>query len=457
MEKQTNRDTARKRLSELISMLREDILTGKRPVGDYLPSEKTFAEQYNLSNQLVRKGLDVLVSERLIEKIPRVGTKVVGSPDGSFVTVKFGYHTSVTGEADILRLLALFQKEHPHIRVQAVPLYGSDYGYIHNYLTGGILDVVMMNYTNFREFLEIDNGDLLEPMEPNSEISTFLSDGFTDNGRLLVQPFIFSPIILCYNRDHFLEANIPEPDSSWQWSDLRNNAAKLAIPNERLGFHCDFYSPNRWPLLPLQTQAKFERQQDGRIRLAGTKMMEALRICRDMKHDFPMLSEGITTGESERLLAQGKVSIIMTSYFYLNYLINENVSFDIAPVPHLGTPLTLLLNIGLAVNRHSQVKEAAVKLVDFLTSHKAQLFIRQQTYSLPALKSASAWKGQEELYRPSRFSLFRETIPSFHYFSDLGISPKELTTINQEAKLYWAGLETEEELISRIEGSLQLR
>ncbi|MNH99659.1 hypothetical protein D3C73_524380 [compost metagenome] len=185
--------------------------------------------------------------------------------------------------------------------------------------------------------------------------------------------------------------------------------------------------------------------------------MDALRICRDMKHDFPMLAEGITTGESERLLAQGKVSIIMTSYFYLNYLLGENVSFDIAPVPHLGTPLTMLLNIGLAVNRHSQMKEAAVKLVDFLTSHKAQLFIRQQTYSLPALKSASAWSGHEELYRPSRFSLFRETIPSFRYFSDLGISPNELKTINQESKLYWAGLETEEELCSRIEGTLQLR
>lgn len=456
MDKRNSRKTSRTRLGDLVNLLREEILMGKRTAGEYLPSEKSFAEQYSLSNQSVRKGLDVLVSEGLIEKIPRVGTKVVGQPEGSFVTVKLGFHTSVTGEADILRLLSLFHKENPHIRVQAVPLSGYSYAYIHNYLTGGILDVVMMNYINFQEFLEIDNGDLLEPQQRNPELYPFLSDAFTTgDNRLLVQPFIFSPLILCYNRSHFQEANLSEPNSSWQWQDLIEHSNKLAIPNERLGFHCDLYSPNRWPLLLLQAGARFERSANGRIKLSGTPMMDALRYSKEMKHSIPYLSEGVTTGQSERLLAKGKVSMIMTSYFYLNYLLGEELPFDIAPVPHLGTPLTLLLNTGLAVYRHSQVKDAAVKLVEFLTSYQSQLFIRQHTYSLPARRLAAEWVGEEQRYRPSRFSLFRETMPCFRYFTDLGINATELAELNQELKLYWAGLENEESLCSSIEGSGQ--
>ncbi|NOU75065.1 extracellular solute-binding protein [Paenibacillus sp. LMG 31458] len=454
MEERTTRKSSRERLSELVNTLREEILTGKRSVGEYLPSEKTFAAQFNLSNQSVRKGLEVLVAEGLIEKIPRVGTKVVGPPDGAFVTVKLGFHSSVTGEADIHRLLSLFQKENPHIRVQAVPTSSDSYSYISDYLSSGILDVVMINFKNFQECVENGDEGLLEPMERNPEIYSFLSDAFNVDGRQLVQPFIFSPLILCYNREHFQAANLSEPDSSWQWKDLIEYSSRLAIPNERLGFHCDLYSSNRWPLLLLQTGGKFERHEDGRLKLAGTHMMDALRYCGEMKHSIPSLSEGITTGESELLLAKGKASMIMTSYFYLNYLLGERLSFDIAPVPHFGTPMTMLLNTGFAVNRQSQVKDAAVKLVEFLTSNKAQLFVRQNTYSLPARKSAAEWVGEEKRYLPSRFSLFRETIPGFRYFTDLAISARELSEINQELKMYWAGLETEEVLCSHIEERL---
>jgi multiple sugar transport system substrate-binding protein len=130
---------------------------------------------------------------------------------------------------------------------------------------------------------------------------------------------------------------------------------------------------------------------------------------------------------------------------------NSNVPFDIAPVPHFGTPMSLLLSIGLAVNRASKEKEPALRLLEFLTSAPAQTYIRRHTYSLPALRSAAEWVGEEKLYRPSRFSLFRETIPGFRFFTELGIGAIELARLNRDLKMYWAGLETEEELSRLIE------
>lgn len=456
VEKQVGRKSSRARLNDLINQLREEIMTGKRAEGEYLPSEKAFAEQYQLSNQSVRKGLEVLLAEQLIEKIPRVGSKVLGPPEDGFVTVKLGFHTSITSEAQIDEILSRFHKQYPTIHVQPVPISYSDFGHVKQYLTGRILDAVMMNYNDFRNFLEQGHLELLEPLERNEGVYPFLSDAFTVDGRQLAQPFIFSPLVLCYNRQHFLENHMPEPDSSWKWDDLIRNAEKLNLPNERIGFHCDLLSPNRWPLLPIQQGVQVERDHDGAIRLAGTRMMEALQMCREMKRQLPLMSEGITVGQSEQLLAKGKVSIIMTSYFYLNYLIEDQVAFDLAPVPHMGTPSTLLLNIGLAVNRLSPVKEAAVKLVEFLTAYETQLLIRQQTYSLPAMKIAAEWQGEEIMYRPSRFSLFRETIPGFRYFTDMGLQASELALINREVKLYWAGLENEKTFCSRIEDQFRL-
>mgnify|MGYP001443397537 CR=1 FL=1 len=456
MDSHEGRKTTREKLNTFIQTLRMEIRTGKRSAGEYLPSEKTFAEQYGLSNQSVRKGLDILAAEGLIEKIPRVGSKVIRPPSEAR-TVKLGFHTSVTREADIHALLDEFRRLHPEIDVQTVPLSHHDYGYIQQYLNGGILDVVMMNYTHFQDFVETGNTVLLKPLERNPDIYPFLSEAFTHRGQLLVQPFIFSPLVLCYNPAHFAEKGLSEPDSSWQWEDLIGHAAKLAIPNERLGFHCELFSPNRWPLIPLQKAVKAERGADGSIRLAGTELMDALRVCREMKREFPLISESITTGESERMLAMGKASMIMTSYFYLNYLAEADIAFELAPVPHFGAPATMLLNIGLAVNSLSNAQDEAVRLVDFLSSYQAQLMIRKKTYSLPAYKRAAEWRGEEERYRPSRFSLFRETIPGFRYFTGIGITSSELAIISREVKLYWAGLESEETFCQRAEELLQLR
>jgi multiple sugar transport system substrate-binding protein len=113
----------------------------------------------------------------------------------------------------------------------------------------------------------------------------------------------------------------------------------------------------------------------------------------------------------------------------------------------------VLIVIGLAVNRHSKNKEAAKKLVDFMISSEAQLAIRQNTCSLPARVTAAEWSGPDSgvINRPSRFSLFREIIPSYRLFSDLNLRESEMHGLFSELRLYWAGLQDEETLCRRVE------
>lgn len=76
MTSKPSRTTFRQRLDEMVTVLRDDIITGRRAAGDYLPSEVALAEQFQLSKNSVRKGLERLVEEKLIEKVPRVGNRI---------------------------------------------------------------------------------------------------------------------------------------------------------------------------------------------------------------------------------------------------------------------------------------------------------------------------------------------------------------------------------------------
>ena len=450
-----SRKTFHERLDRMVSAIRDEILSGVRKEGEFLPSEKALAKTYQLSNKSVRQGLDELVAQRLIEKIPRVGNRVVGLSGGSAATLKFGCHPSLFQEAAMDTLLAEFRKQHPDIRVElvSVPSLNSFHA-VRKLLDNGMLDVMTMNYNGFDDFRENNGFGLLETLDPNPSVYPFLTEVMSWEGRLKAQPFIFTPLILCYNRDHFREKNVPEPDSSWRWIDLFEQASKLAVDNERLGFYFHFPSTNRWPVFLLQSGINFERDEQGKFSVRGAELVESLRACREliyMQNRFPLfLSE--KDADAEELFFSGKVSMIMTTYLSLNHHERKTpFQFDLAPLPYLKDPKTLLMVVGLAVNRNSIMKESARKFVDFLVSYRAQLIIRQKTLSIPSLKPAAEWMGKEIMYRPSRFHVYREIIPTYRVFSALRMSMRELDQFYREAKLYWSGLETEETVAERLD------
>lgn len=453
MTNKPSRTTFRKRLDEMVSLLREEIVSGKRPIGEFLPSEQALGEQFQLSKNSVRKGLEMLVAEKLIEKVPRVGNRVARPDAEGVVTVKFGYYPSVLQEGLINRVLSDFHTGHPHIRVRSIPLpYDQFAGTVAEYMRSDLLDVMTINYTDFRHMAEGGLADLLEELEPKPELYPFVSKAFADNGAVCALPFIFSPVVLCYNRDHFVEKQLPEPDSGWTWDELLAAAEKLSESQGRYGFYFHLLSDNRWPVFLLQSGAAFapgDGGNDGRLR-------RSLALFRQIQRDrslFPnYMSE--SDADAEDLFLQGKLSMIMTTYFSLNRFIGAPFSFDVAPLPHLGEARTLLLAIGAAVSRKSKVKEAARTFLDYMLSYPVQLKIRQRTLSIPANKKAAEWQGKESMVRPSRFHMYREIIPTFRLFTDLNLAASQLETVRKELKLFWSGMEDEESVIRRLKSQL---
>lgn len=63
---------------ELLDNVRKEISSGGLGPSDYLPGENALANEYGISRRAVREALDILVRERLVEKVPGKGTKIIG-------------------------------------------------------------------------------------------------------------------------------------------------------------------------------------------------------------------------------------------------------------------------------------------------------------------------------------------------------------------------------------------
>lgn len=451
------RTTSRIRLEDMIAALRQDITTGTRKEGEFLPSELDLCDRYQLSKNTVRKGLDVLVADGLIEKVPRIGARILPTrlqPPPGVTTIRFGYYQSLVKETDILTLVDMFNAKHAHVQVQPIPVsLPRDRELLEKSLQDSAFDVLTLNLYNY-EFLKGTAAEkrYLEPYEANEAAYSFLNAPFLQDGKQYVRPFVFTPVILCYNKAHFRDLNLPEPDSGWTWDDLYKAGKTLSDGKDTLGFYFHVMSENRWPIFLLQNGIKFDRNENGRLDLQNEAVKEAIQTCRDMTDNQRYLSE--SDADAESMFLRQKASIIMGTYSTLNSLKEADFEYDIAPLPHLKELRTLLVMIGIAVNKGSADREAAQLFADYLLSDEAQLHIRQQTLSLPSVKRAAEWRGEETLKRPYRFHMYREIAHTFRPYTDLGLSCKQLTRMRDELRYYWAKLDDLDTVLERLENTM---
>ncbi|MEF3310901.1 extracellular solute-binding protein [Paenibacillus sp. GYB004] len=448
MSRKMRQSELRSKLDGMISGIREQIACGKLNDGDFLPSEVELAERYEISKHSVRKGLDLLVEQGYVLKVPRIGNKVSRPEPKPAVVLRLGYYPSMWRQAALSELVKQYRQRHPDIGVELIPIpfKFDDLHLMHHYLESGLIDIAMFNPLSFGELNESGRlKELLEPLETSEDIYPFLLPAFRVDGLLHALPFAFSPVVLGYNKEHFAEYDLPEPDSSWTWSDLLRIAAEISRKHKRVGFYYHALSDNRWPIFLLQSGESAAEGEAGQVDFSGPGMREAVRMSRDILNE-----QGITSllsqsdGEAEELFRGGKISMIMTTYFGLNLLKDAPFSFDIAPLPALRTNHTLNIVVGLAVSAKSAQKEAARHLISELISLDYQSLIRRWTLSIPALKKAAerglAPNHPAPANEPSRFMLYREIIRSFRLHSDLRLSAHTLKRVRSELKLYWAGV-----------------
>ncbi|WP_127588774.1 extracellular solute-binding protein [Paenibacillus koleovorans] len=442
-----SRKTFRRRLEYMVNHLRRDIRDGLYKPGEYLPSESELVVRFEMSNKSIRKGLEQLVAEGLIVKVDRVGSRITDPANGSLTTLTLGHHYSIERDIQLGLLLQDFQTLHPAIKVNTVLLSGISEG---SNLQNGAIDVFTINNNEFMGLVDTDSTHLLEPLEKNSGLYPFANEAFEHGEEQLAQPVIFSPILLAYNRKHFIESNVPEPDGSWTWGQTIRHAAALTVPGRRYGLYFHLLADNRWPAFLLQSGMRFEPDAKGSFQLAGTRLLDCIRLCKSIISNTDVFPNYMSENSNDvnELFMQGRVSMIMTNYMTLNEIKHSDIRYDISPLPYLFEPRSLLLVIGVAMSRNSKKKEAARLFMEYLASPRAQSKIREHTLSLPALKEIAEQPASpsEVMNRPSRYYLFREIMFSYRLHRELNLPLHAYKYLRQILKQYWSNLITEEEL-----------
>jgi multiple sugar transport system substrate-binding protein len=460
MSGKISREEFKVKLNHLLTSLRKQISVGEYKVGEYLPSELILAEQYGLSKNSVRKGLEELVSEGLIVKKSRIGNQVISSQPFDQTILRVGYYPNLLKDAVFQKLIKQFEEENPSVKIQTISLPYDHYQQtVQDFMENEMLDAVTINYKDYSDF-DTEFRNVFEPMNKNNSIYPFLQKPFETReyqDEVYVRPFVFSPIVLCYNKDHFDASGISYPDSGWKWDEALSAAGRLMNSSKEEGT-CGLYfhplSLNRWPIFLLQNRVAAEYSADGEVAMNG--LLESVNLIRKIFDEQGIMQTFLSDSnkDAETLFVDQKASMIMSSYFSLNEIASHEVSYDIAPLPYLKDPKTLLLIIGLAVNKHSKKKKAAQSFVDFISSEETQERIRIETLSIPAVKKVAERQGGEKVYKPSRYFLFREIIPTFSLYTDLGLYSQELNELRKELRIYLSDLMDDKIFYQRISKNL---
>ncbi|WP_449600523.1 extracellular solute-binding protein [Paenibacillus sp. Marseille-Q9583] len=451
MNNKSGRHSFRERLDHMVGKIRTDILSGVLQPGAYLPAESMLAKQFELSNKSVRRGLDVLVQEGLIVKIDRVGSKVMESVQER-IRIHFGCSASLSKDFLLDDLIGEFHRLHPGIHI--LPLALNDFDHVNSaveMINNGMLDAVSLNSTQFQELAENGSAELLESLDPDPELYPIATEAFYHEDQLYAYPISFSPVVLCYNKAHFREADLPEPDSYWTWDDLIEAARQLA---EKRGRHAIYFVPaseNRYSVFLLQSG--IQTVADGtEHRTLSPETANSLSVYSRLVNNhqiFPKYLAGNHEDETISLFVQEQVSMILTTFFNLNEFKALTLDYDLAPLPRLKTKdpqKTLLVTIGAAVVGNSRQKEAARQFVNFLASVEAQKIIRERTVSIPARKRIAEMSTADHLNRPSRYLMYRELFPTFSYLKDLGLPIAVLKSFRKLLNAYWSKMIDEETL-----------
>lgn len=458
------------RYNKFIHEVKQEIITGKIKPGEFILPENTLSKEYELSRVSIRKALAELVEEGLIEKIAGKGNRVTLPSETRKQTITLGWFSNSYEIETIRQIISRFEELNPYIKVNLEVLPNNQYVYnlSQAFKHGNGPDVFIVSDYHFRQLMDSNRLDLLEPYLPahlDSEKDSYhqIFDMFTTKGKIHLTPFVFSPVMICYNKDIFKKAGITEEFLIKDWEDLlhisqqaTNEVSEDNLINE-YGF-CFSSSTNRWPVFLLQNNGRFIGSDGSQPVMNSRENIEALEFCVDLmyKHQVsPIFSHG-SNDLAENLFMREGAAMILTTYYFMNEFRDHKIQWDVIPPPKNKKSATLLLGGALGVNVDSAMKESAHALIDFMVGEEAQKLIKKNGCTIPMLRTVAEDNSllQTEIH-PEHYNAFIETMPNAVTIKDLNLTVEEFELVEREMQFLWANMEKSQDTCQRIQNLLE--
>ncbi|HEY9649865.1 MAG TPA: ABC transporter substrate-binding protein [Coleofasciculaceae cyanobacterium] len=325
-----------------------------------------------------------------------------------------GWQSSPIEKQRIEQVLKRFESTYPHVKVKYEIIADQYMDVIKTRLIGDAAPDVF--YLDAFEAPLLMTNEVLEPLDnyitEDFDLADFepsLLEAFKEKSKIYGLPKDFSTLALFYNKQAFNQANLTEPPRTWDA--LRDYSKQLTFDKNRDGRR-ERYGLGIAPELARQyfmLKAFGGRLIDekGYASFASSDSLKGLQLVIEQyrKDRSSAQPSDVGTSSGSEMFGQGKVAMVIEGSWAIPYLKETfpNIDFATAEVPSVGgKPGTMAYTVAYVMNKKAKHKDAAWKLIAYLTGKDGMKAWATEGQVLPSRKSVLSALGYEEnsLYFP---------------------------------------------------------
>ncbi|UFU07276.1 ABC transporter substrate-binding protein [Ruania halotolerans] len=316
-----------------------------------------------------------------------------GDADGDATSIVWDMWAG--SESDIAALeeqLAIAQEENPDLDISLQHAPWNDYftKLTTNLASGNVACVTSMNGQRLSGYHEA----FLPLGEEELEIAGIDPADFTDgamdimsyDGTLYGVPYDVAAMLLYYNKDHFAEAGVDEPQAGWTFDDFDATLEGLGADGTAFGMGMGEF---QWMSLPIARAGVQPVDESGALDLTNPAFVEASQwyasIAADGYGSIPPSASDTGWGEQE--YQAGNVAMAVDGTWNAVSYLNNEAGFEAGMVdlPSAdGERLGLVLGSGYGISADCEDPEAALQVLGSLVGEAAQDQIASSGRSYPA-------------------------------------------------------------------------
>ncbi len=333
--------------------------------------------------------------------------------EGTIEITLSGWQSNPIESRLLEKVIDQFEAKYPNIKVKHEVINSQYMDVIKTRLIGDVAPDVF--YLDAFEAPLLMKFEVLEPLnsyiKPEFNISDFeptLINAFKRNQKIYGIPKDFSTLALFYDKTAFAKADIKQPPKTWneliQYSKKLTRSEPDGKPN-RYGFGIAPELPRQQFIIQAFGGKLVDRNNYAAF--ATPESLKGLQLVieqyrRDRSSAQPS-DVGASSGDD--MLGQGRVAMLLSGAWSIPYFKETfpNLKFATAEVPTInGRKGTMAYTVAYVMNRKSTHKEAAWKLIEYLTSEAVMKTSGNQGFALPSRRSvlAGLQSDRTSLYAP---------------------------------------------------------
>ncbi|WNF38484.1 ABC transporter substrate-binding protein [Bacillaceae bacterium IKA-2] len=293
--------------------------------------------------------------------------------------------------------LEAFEDKYPNIKVKHDIISDQYMDVLQTRLIGG--EAADVFYLDAFEAPALIESGVLEPLDQyvtaDFDIDDFekpMLEAFQEDGVTYGFPKDYSTIALFYNKTMLAEANVEVPTT---WEEFRQAAIELTQGTEVYGFGA---APELARAYYIGESKGGKIVTDNQASFGDDRVIEALQPIVDMRNVDKSAAQPseVGSGWGGEMFGQGKAAMVIEGNWAIPFIENNfsEIDFGTAEVPTIdGQKGTMAYTVAYVMNKESDKKEAAWKLIEFLTGKEGMEIWTSKGFALPTRISVAETLG----------------------------------------------------------------